>query len=84
MNGAKMWITKGSLAGLAVVWAAMEVGIRASGSRPARPEFSATPIEQKVSLRASVTAALFWTTCSCRKKTCCRARWRELTGLNVF
>jgi len=59
INGAKMWITNGSIAGLALVWARTEQGIRGFLIEKGTPGFSASPIERKFSLRASVTAALF-------------------------
>jgi glutaryl-CoA dehydrogenase len=60
LNGAKMWITNGSIAGLAVVWAMTQEGIRGFLVDKDTPGFSATEIERKFSLRASVTAALFF------------------------
>ncbi len=59
LNGAKMWITNGAIADLAVVWAQTEEGIRGFLIEKGSPGFSAPPIERKFSLRASVTAALF-------------------------
>jgi glutaryl-CoA dehydrogenase len=60
LNGAKMWITNGSIAGLAVVWAMTEEGIRGFLVESGTPGFTATTIERKFSLRASITAALFF------------------------
>jgi glutaryl-CoA dehydrogenase len=60
LNGSKMWITNGSLAGLAVVWAMTEEGIRGFLVEAGTPGFAAPEIERKFSLRASVTAALFF------------------------
>ena len=59
INGAKMWITNGSIADLALIWAASDEGIRGFLVERAMPGFSATEIENKFSLRASNTAALF-------------------------
>jgi glutaryl-CoA dehydrogenase len=59
LNGAKMWITNGSIADLAVIWAATDEGIRGFLVDTALPGFTATEIENKLSLRASNTAALF-------------------------
>jgi glutaryl-CoA dehydrogenase len=60
LNGAKMWITNGSIAGLAVVWAMTDEGIRGFLVESGTPGFTATTIERKFSLRASVTAALYF------------------------
>jgi len=60
LNGAKMWITNGSIADLAVVWAMTEQGIRGFLLEAGTPGFTAREIEHKFSLRASVTAALFF------------------------
>jgi glutaryl-CoA dehydrogenase len=60
LNGSKMWITNGTLAGLAVVWAMTEEGIRGFLVEAGTPGFAAPEIERKFSLRASVTAALFF------------------------
>ena len=60
LNGSKMWITNGSIAGLAVVWAMTEEGIRGFLVERGTPGFAAPEIERKFSLRASVTAALFF------------------------
>jgi glutaryl-CoA dehydrogenase len=60
VNGAKMWITNGSIADLAVVWAVTEEGIRGFLIEKGTPGFSAQEIERKFSLRASVTSSLFF------------------------
>jgi glutaryl-CoA dehydrogenase len=60
LNGSKMWITNGTIAGLAVVWAMTEEGIRGFLVERGTPGFAAPEIERKFSLRASVTAALFF------------------------
>jgi glutaryl-CoA dehydrogenase len=54
-----MWITNGSIADLALVWAQTAEGIRGFLVERDAPGFSATEIENKFSLRASVTSALF-------------------------
>ncbi|MDX2595635.1 MULTISPECIES: acyl-CoA dehydrogenase family protein [Streptomyces] len=58
LNGRKMWITNGSVAGVAVVWAQTEDGIRGFVVPTDRPGFSAPEIKHKWSLRASVTSEL--------------------------
>src|ERR1700744_1728904 len=60
INGAKMWITNGAIAGIAIVWAMTEEGIRGFLIEKGMPGFSTTEIERKFSLRASVTAGLFF------------------------
>ncbi|MFD7436673.1 acyl-CoA dehydrogenase family protein [Streptomyces sp. NPDC059861] len=58
LNGRKMWITNGSVAGVAVVWAQTEDGIRGFAVPTDVPGFSAPEIKHKWSLRASVTSEL--------------------------
>ena len=60
IDGAKMWITNGAIADLAVVWAQSEDGIRGFIVEKGTKGFSAPEIENKFSLRASVTSALFF------------------------
>jgi glutaryl-CoA dehydrogenase len=59
LNGSKMWITNGSIADLAVIWAATDDGIRGFLVDTDLPGFEATEIQNKLSLRASDTGALF-------------------------
>ncbi|MFG3106733.1 acyl-CoA dehydrogenase family protein [Streptomyces tendae] len=58
LNGRKMWITNGSVAGVAVVWAQTEGGIRGFVVPTGTAGFSAPEIKHKWSLRASVTSEL--------------------------
>jgi glutaryl-CoA dehydrogenase len=58
LNGAKMWITNGSVADVAVVWARSEDGVRGFAVPTDTPGFSAHTIKSKMSLRASVTSEL--------------------------
>ncbi|MDX3693048.1 acyl-CoA dehydrogenase family protein [Streptomyces europaeiscabiei] len=58
LNGRKMWITNGSVAGVAVVWAQTEEGVRGFVVPTDTPGFSAPEIKHKWSLRASVTSEL--------------------------
>ena len=58
LDGTKMWITNGSVADVAVVWARTEEGIRGFVVPTDVPGFSAPEIKQKMSLRASVTSEL--------------------------
>lgn len=58
LNGRKMWITNGSVAAVAVVWAQTDEGIRGFAVPTDTPGFSAPEIKHKWSLRASVTSEL--------------------------
>ncbi len=58
LNGSKMWITNGTLADVAVVWAQTDDGIRGFVVPTDSPGFAAQEIKRKLSLRASITAEL--------------------------
>jgi glutaryl-CoA dehydrogenase len=58
LNGSKMWITNGTLAAVAIVWAQTDEGIRGFVVPTDTPGFAAEKIRRKLSLRASVTAEL--------------------------
>jgi glutaryl-CoA dehydrogenase len=58
LNGTKMWITNGSIADVAVVWARTDEGIRGFLVEKGTPGFSAQDVHHKISLRASVTSEL--------------------------
>lgn len=58
INGSKMWITNGSVADVAIVWARTDEGIRGFIVPTDTPGFSAPEIKKKASLRASVTSEL--------------------------
>jgi glutaryl-CoA dehydrogenase len=60
LNGAKMWITNGSIADLAIVWAKTEEGIKGFLVEKGCKGFSTNVIKHKMSLRASVTSSLFF------------------------
>ena len=76
LNGAKMWITNGTIADLAVVWAMTPEGIRGFLVEKGTPGFAAPEIEHKISLRASVTAgAVLRQRGGARRRACCRASW---------
>jgi glutaryl-CoA dehydrogenase len=60
LNGSKMWITNGTIADVAVVWAMTPEGIRGFLVDKGMAGFSAPEIKHKFSLRASVTAGLFF------------------------
>jgi glutaryl-CoA dehydrogenase len=58
INGTKMWITNGSVAEVAIVWAQTDDGIRGFIVPTDTPGFSAPKITKKLSLRASITSEL--------------------------
>ena len=58
LDGTKMWITNGTLADVAVVWARTDEGIRGFVVPTDTPGFTANEVHHKLSLRASVTAEL--------------------------
>jgi glutaryl-CoA dehydrogenase len=58
LHGSKMWITNGSLADVAVVWAITDEGVRGFLVPRDTPGFTTQDIHQKLSLRASVTSEL--------------------------
>ena len=58
LSGSKMWITNGSVADIAVVWAQTEEGIRGFLVPRGARGFTSRAIHKKMSLRASITAEL--------------------------
>jgi glutaryl-CoA dehydrogenase len=60
LNGSKMWITNGSIADICVVWAMTDEGVKGFIVEKNMPGFSAQEIHNKFSLRASITAGLFF------------------------
>ncbi|MBU1565073.1 MAG: acyl-CoA dehydrogenase family protein [Proteobacteria bacterium] len=58
INGTKMWITNGSVADVAIVWAATDEGIRGFLVRKDTPGFTTARMKGKWSLRASITSEL--------------------------
>src|ERR1700683_3409312 len=70
LNGEKTWITNGSAADIAVVWARGEAGIEGFLVERGTPGFSTSDIHGKWSMRASVTSSLAFADCrvgeSCR------------------
>jgi glutaryl-CoA dehydrogenase len=63
LNGEKTWITNGSAADIAIVWARTESGIQGFLIERGTPGFAATDIHDKWSMRASVTSSLSMTDC---------------------
>ncbi|AIF47631.1 acyl-CoA dehydrogenase family protein [Dyella japonica] len=60
INGAKMWITNGNVANIAIVWAQTDDGIQGFIVPTDTKGFTAQEVHKKMSLRASVTSALFF------------------------
>ena len=60
INGSKMWITNGTIADVALVWAMTDEGVRGFLVEKGTPGFEAPEIEHKFSLRASITSSLFF------------------------
>lgn len=60
LNGSKMWITNGNLAHIAIVWAQTDDGIQGFLVEKEFAGFTAQEIKHKMSLRASVTSALYF------------------------
>lgn len=63
LNGEKTWITNGSIADVAIVWARTGDGIRGFLVEKGSPGFSAAELHGKLSMRASVTASLAFSDC---------------------
>jgi len=63
LNGAKMWITNGTIADVAVVWAKLDGVIRGFIVEKDDPGFSAPEMKGKHSLKASVTSELVFQDC---------------------
>ncbi len=60
LNGAKMRITNGTIADVAVVWSATDEGVKGFLVEKGMPGFDAPEIQHKFSLRASITSSLFF------------------------
>ena len=63
LNGEKTWITNGSVADIAVVWARTEEGIRGFLVENGTRGYSTSEIHGKLSMRASVTSSLSFADC---------------------
>jgi len=63
LNGSKYWITNGSIADLAIVWAKLDGVVRGFVFETSTPGFRANDIKNKFSLRASVTSELVMEDC---------------------
>jgi glutaryl-CoA dehydrogenase len=58
LNGTKMWITNGTVADVAIVWAQTDGGVRGFVVPTDSAGFSASDVHRKLSLRASITSEL--------------------------
>ncbi|MBS1914100.1 MAG: acyl-CoA dehydrogenase family protein [Bacteroidetes bacterium] len=67
LNGAKMWITNGTIADVAVVWAKLNGVVRGFMVEKGTPGFTAPEMKGKHSLRASVTSELIFQDCEIPK-----------------
>lgn len=63
LNGEKTWITNGTAAGVAVVWARSPEGVRGFLVERGTPGFTSSDIHGKLSMRASVTSSLAFNDC---------------------
>jgi glutaryl-CoA dehydrogenase len=63
LNGEKTWITNGSMADVAIVWARTDEGIRGFLVEKGTPGFTTSDIHGKLSMRASVTSSLALSDC---------------------
>ncbi len=63
LNGEKTWITNGSVAAVAVIWAQTDEGVRGFLVERGTPGFSSSDIHGKMSMRASVTSSLALSDC---------------------
>jgi glutaryl-CoA dehydrogenase len=68
INGSKMWITNGSIADVAIVWAKLDGEVRGFIVEKGTPGFKAPEIKNKLSLRASVTSELVFDDCRIPKE----------------
>ncbi len=63
LNGAKLWITNGSIADVAIVWAKTDEGIRGFLVPKGTKGYTTRDVHRKLSLRASVTSELIFEDC---------------------
>src|SRR5687767_5729844 len=63
LNGEKTWITNGSVADVAIVWARTDAGVQGFLVEKGTPGYSTSDIHGKLSMRASVTSSLAFSDC---------------------
>jgi glutaryl-CoA dehydrogenase len=64
LNGEKTWITNGSVADVAIVWARTSDGVRGFLVEKGTPGYSTSDIHGKLSMRASITSSLHFSNCA--------------------
>src|SRR5882672_2615701 len=64
LNGEKTWITNGSVADVAIIWARTPEGVRGFLVEKGMPGFESSDIHGKLSMRASVTSSLHFSGCA--------------------
>jgi glutaryl-CoA dehydrogenase len=64
LNGSKSWITNGTIADVAIVWAKLDGEVRGFLLEKGAPGFTAPEIKHKMSLRSSVTSQLIFEDCA--------------------
>jgi glutaryl-CoA dehydrogenase len=64
LNGEKTWITNGSVADVAIVWARTSDGVRGFLVEKGTPGYSTGDIHGKLSMRASITSSLHFSNCA--------------------
>jgi len=64
LNGAKSWITNGTIADVAIVWAKLDGEVRGFLLEKGTRGFTAPEIKHKMSLRSSVTSQLIFEECA--------------------
>ena len=73
LNGSKMWISNGSVADVAIIWAQTDQGVRGFIVPTDSPGFTAVDITGKMSLRASTLPSWSWTRCGFPARRSCPA-----------
>jgi glutaryl-CoA dehydrogenase len=63
LNGEKTWITNGSVADVAIVWARTEAGIQGFLVERGTPGYTTSDLHGKMSMRCSVTSSLAFSDC---------------------
>jgi glutaryl-CoA dehydrogenase len=63
LNGEKTWITNGSVADIAIVWARTDAGVQGFLLEKGTPGYESAEIHGKLSMRASVTSSLSFSDC---------------------
>ena len=83
LNGEKTWITNGTLADVAIIWAKEEDAIRAFLVERGTPGFEASNIHGKWSMRASVTSSLAFSDCRIPAENALPGAGRAESGLGL-